>query len=48
LVVDGDGGNGFVDKFFSLICLLQIMGDGIVIVILYFNSDWHWFMSNSS
>jgi hypothetical protein len=30
--------------FFSLICLLQIVGNGIIIVILYFNNAWHWFI----
>lgn len=48
LVVDGDGVNDYMDKKNSLICLLQIMGNGIVIVILYFNSAWHCFMSSSS
>jgi hypothetical protein len=42
------GGMVLWTNFFSLIYLLQIMGDGIVIVILYFDNNWHWFMSSSS
>jgi len=39
LIVDGDGGKALwtVSFAFSLICFLQVMGDGVVIVTLYFN-----------
>jgi hypothetical protein len=39
LIVDGDGGEALwtVSFAFSLICFLQIMGDGVVIVNFYFN-----------
>jgi hypothetical protein len=39
LIVDGDWGKALwmVSFAFSLICFLQVMGDGVVIVTLYFN-----------
>jgi hypothetical protein len=39
LIVDGDGGKALwtVSFAFSLNCFLQVMGDGVVIVTLYFN-----------
>jgi hypothetical protein len=39
LIVDGDGEKALwmISFAFSLICFLQVMGDGGVVVTLYFN-----------